>query len=267
MRYEQTKKYIQVIFIILVMYIYFKNSQLIVSSVKDGLLLCYNVVIPSLFVFMVICSIISNLSCCELLALPFMPYFRLIHINDKRVAAYCILSVMGGFATGGIMLDKLEKEFDCDKNTLGILSIIMTGNSPSFVILAVGLHYLRNIYMGIILYFSIISSAFITAFILSFIHKPYIKYTSKNQLVSTNIILFSIKKSTTSIIDICGVVTLTFCMCKVFSFYTDNSLILLGFSIFTEVTSACEIISEYFGMNTQDIYEDLSAKSFIETLE
>ncbi len=249
MRYERIKKYAQLFCFFICLYLYFKNSQVIISSVKGGLLLCYNVVIPSLFVFMVICSIISNLSCCELLAIPFMPYFRLLHINDKRAVSYCVLAVMGGFATGGIMLDKLHSEFDCDKNTLGILSILMSGNSPSFIILAVGAHYIGNAYVGMIIYFSILISAFISAFFMSFIYKTGINCASNNRLVTTNNIVSSIKSSVTSILNICGVVTLTFCLCKVFSVYTDKIFILLIFSAFTEVSAACEIIFENFSTN------------------
>ena len=242
MLFKTAKNYIHFSAVVLCLYIYFINSETVIASVKDGMNLCYNVVIPSLFVFMVICNIISNLNCCEMLAVPFMPYFRMININNRRIASYCIIAVLGGFATGGIMLDKIRSDFNCDKNTLDILSILMTGNSPSFVILAVGVHYLGSINLGVMIYLSITFSAFATAFIVSFIHTPNCKYATKSNLVITNNITVSIRNSVTAILNICGVVIITFSLCKVLSLYTNNSFILLIISALTEVTSACEFI-------------------------
>ena len=249
MRYEKTEKLLQTAAVLLCTGIYFKNAAGVMAAVKQALLLCYNVVIPSLFVFMVICSVVSCLECSSLLAVPFMPFFRLLHIENRRVAACCVLAVLGGFATGGIMLDRIRNEYNCDKNTLGILSILMTGNSPSFVILAVGVHYLENIRSGVILYLSVLLSACITAFFMSFIYTPQHISATKEHLVITNNIVDSIRSSTAAILNICGVVTITFSLCKVFSLYTDNSFILLILSAFTEVTTACETVYIHFGRN------------------
>ena len=249
MRFEWTKKYLQLFCLISCLFIYFKNAQTIMDAVKDGLLLCYNVIIPSLFIFLIICSILSETGCCEFMAIPFMPYFRLLNINNKRIVSYCILAILGGFATGGIMLNKITGEYQCDSNTLGILSILMSGNSPSFVILAVGVHYLNNLYLGIILYLSIMISSFITAFFMSFLYKPYSINATKNHLVVTNNSNNSIRNSVYSILNICGAVIMSITLCKVFNLYTTNSFILLIFSAFTEVTTACETVYSNYGAN------------------
>lgn len=249
MRLKSVKKYIQLASVLLCLYIYFANANAVLVAIKDGLYLCYNVVIPSLFIFMVICNTVSCLSCCELMAVPFMPFFRLVNINNRRIASYCILAAMGGFAVGGVMMDKIRLEFDCDENTLDILSVLMTGNSPSFIVLAAGVHYLENLQLGIMIYLSIILSAFSTAFILSFIRKPSSIIATRLNLVTTNNIVVSIKSAVTAIINICGVVTVTYTMCKVISLYIHNSFILLTISSIIEVTSACELMFEYAGKN------------------
>ena len=249
MRLNKFKTALQFIAMVLCMWIYFSSTQTVINAVKEGLTLCFEVVIPSLYVFIVLSNILSGLNCTRLLAVPFMPFFRLLKINSRRAAGCCILGILGGFATGGIMLDKIKKEYSCDENTMGILSILMSGNSPSFVILAVGKYYLGNTTLGIMLYFSSLLSAFITAFFMSFIFNCSINSTSKNQLVYTNNVVLAIKSSVTAITNICGVVVLVFTVCKVSKLYTNNLFISLVFSSFSEVTTACDFISANFDSN------------------
>ena len=249
MQLEKIKKTAAIILLLFLIYIYFCNAHTVMEGVKEGLLLCYNTVIPSLYVFMVISNIISCTDLCEYIAVPFMPYFRLLHINDRKTASCCILGITGGFATGAVMLDKIHNEYGYDKNILGLLAVIMSGNSPSFVILAVGAYYLGNINIGIIIYFSVLISSLISAFLLSFIYKPSDNNICKNKLVYANKVVLSIKSSTNAIITVCGVVTLIFTICKVISLYTENFIILGIFSALLEVTTACEYAVLYFGKN------------------
>ncbi|MBQ6896354.1 MAG: hypothetical protein IJN69_04020 [Oscillospiraceae bacterium] len=249
MQLNQLKKSIQAIAVLLGICIYFSNAQTVINSVMGGLSLCYNVIIPSLFIFMVICEFISGLDCCEYLALPFMPYFRLLNIDNRKIASWCILGILGGFATGALMLDKINKHFKISRGALKVLSVILSMNSPSFVILAVGLKYMGNIESGIIIYLSCLLSSLITAFFISVFEPVCIENTSENVLVMTKTITNPVKSSTNAIICVCGVVTVVFTLCKVLSLYINNSCILSIFSVFTEVTTACEYIFSTFGKN------------------
>lgn len=249
MRFNVIKKTAVTILLLFFMFVYFSNATTIMIAVKEGLLLCYDMVIPSLFVFIVICNILSCADFCDYLAIPFMPYFKLLGINNRKISSYCILGILGGFASGAVMIDKIRNEYSYDENTIGLLTVIMSGNSPSFVILAVGAYYLGNIYSGIIIYLSLLSSSFITTFILSFIYKPSNINICKNILASTNNPIVLIKSSITTILNICGVVTLTYTVCKVVSLRTSNTFIFLVFSSFLEVTTACEFAVQHYGKN------------------
>ena len=249
MRFKKTKNTAVMFAVLVSIYVYFCNAKAITVFVKEGMLLCYNAVIPSLYIFMVMCQIISNTNLCYFISIPFIPFFNLLNIRNKTVVSYCILGILGGFATGGVMLNKIQTDFDCDSNTLAILSILLSGNSPAFVILTVGLYYLGNIYTGILIYFSILLSLLITSFFISCIFPPGYINPSKNKLGITNSIILSIKSSTYSILDICGIVTLSFCICKVISLYINIPFISLIFSIFIEVTTACEYLFSHYGFN------------------
>jgi len=234
--------------ILFVIYIYFKNAGIIAVYIKDALQLCYNTVIPSLFIFMVLATFLSGLKCTEFLSLPFIPLFRLLNIKNRKTITYCILSVLSGFAVGGFFLDKINRETNCNKNMLGVLSVIMSNNSPAFVITAVGTCMLGHTASGVMLYCAILISCFITAFLFSFIF-PYTDNSCGENDPGCCDFIYAIKTSVISILNICGIVVFTYSLCKVILIYTDNTLISVALAALFEVTAACSMAVNTLGSN------------------
>lgn len=249
MQIMKHKNFLQAAVAATVLAVYFFNAGTVVEAVKEGLLLCYNTVIPSLFVFMIIASALSCFKGSEILGFPFIPFFRLLKISDRKLISYCVLSMLGGFATGGQFLNKIGKEYNCDKNLNCVLALLAGNNSPAFVIIAVGLQMLGSIKTGVLLYISAIVSCYITAFIMSFI-LPYNDYPEKKYNADASIdICDSIKYSVSSILNICGIVIFVNCICKVIQLYSVSSALSVAFSVVCEVTAACNMIYEEFGKN------------------
>jgi len=229
--------------------LYFCNAKTIVSAVKESLFLCYNTIIPSLFVFMVISSFLSCFKSSEILSIPFSPLFRLLNITDKKLITYCVLSILGGFATGGLFLNRISRELNCDKNLNYVLTVLTSNNSPAFIIVAVGLQMLGSLKTGVLLYIAVITSCYITAFVISFI-LPYDRFqTHKTDTYITTDISDAIKYAVTGILTICGVVIFASTVCKVVQLYTNNSAVSVAFSVICEVTNACNYICSNFGKN------------------
>ena len=237
------------IMIFLIIFIYFCNAKTIVSSVKESLLLCYDTIIPSLFVFMVLSSFLSCFDCIEVLSIPFLPFFRLLNISDKKLISYCVLSILGGFATGGLFLNKISQELECNKNLNYVLTVLTSNNSPAFIIVAVGLQMLGSLKTGVLLYIAVIASCFITAFAVSFIF-PYNSFQlRKNNTYATADLSDAIKSAVMGIITVCGVVIFVSALCKVIYLYTNDSALSVAFSVILEVTNACSYICSAFGKN------------------
>ena len=246
---EKIKIYIQIFLTIFLIYFYFDNSKYLSIYIIEGLYICYSIVIPSLFLFIVFTCYISNFEFIKILGYPFIPVFKLLKIENKEIISYCILSILGGFATGGYFLSKIKKEYTCNDNMIGVLSILSSNNSPAFVICAVGINMLGNYYSGILLYCSILLSSFITAFIFSFIFKYNSPKPSKSTTVTPHNFVNSLNSSVMSIIYICGAVVFAYSTCKAISLYTQKPAIYLIFSLFSEVTSSCKIIIDLYGKN------------------
>ena len=233
----------------LTVFLYFYHSEIIISAVKEALFLCYDTVIPSLFLFIVFSCFVSGLKNIDLISIPFTPFLRILNISNRRIITYIVLSIFGGFATGGYFLNRINEEFDCDENMSKVLTVLLSGNSPSFVITAVGAKLLGNIKTGVMLYIALLLSAYMTAFLLSFIFPYNHIQTLKADFDTENSFILAIKQSVTAIINICGIVIVAYSICKVFSLYINNYVVLYTLSAFSEVTTACFYVNQHCADN------------------
>ena len=242
------KKYISPFLCIILLSILTVNAQQVMYFVKEGLIMCYERVIPSLYIFMVLSNYIADSNMIYFFSLPFRWFSELIKIKDKQFSAYLFLSLLGGFAVGANFMKKLE-ESGYDKNALKIAATAMTGNSFSFIVLAVGTGYLGNTNIGLMLFLSLMMANLITAFLMSFIYEYNIVVLPDKATKQTASLVKSINSAVNSIISICGFVILFHCLCEVISLYINNKSLYVLFNIIMEVTSGCAKIIEIYGKN------------------
>ncbi len=219
----------------------------VILAVKNALIVCYNSVIPSLYIFMVISNYIAG-SGSGLLCLPFLWYAKLMKIKDKKYSLYLLLSLMGGFAVGATLLNNLIKDNYPD-NSIKAICPTMINNSVSFCVMAVGAGMLKKPVLGFLLYISLTTASLVTGFILSFTFKYNIVLQTKKHNNQNTGIVNSINNSVQSIISICGFVVVFYCLCEVLQLYTDNKVITTLVCCFTEVTCGCMEITEICGRN------------------
>ncbi len=224
------------------------NSSVVIQSVKEGLLLCYNSVIPSLYIFMVLSKYISGLGNSTLLSFPFSGYSKLIKIKDRQYSVYLILSLLGGFAVGATFLNEMKKR-GYPKQALYAAAPTLVNNSLSFCVMAVGAVMLGNIALGLFLFISQVCASLITGFILSFIFKYNIVSLPENSIKNQNNIVDCINSSVTSILSICGFVVLFYSLCQVVLLYIKNDILSCIFTVFTEITCGCSSITNILGRN------------------
>lgn len=243
------QKVLYCLFIGIFFYAYFSSSDVIIKSVKDSLYLCYSTVVPALFIFMVFSFYISHTNSKIYIGLLFKPIFRLINIKNTNICSYIVLSLIGGFAVGGYFLSLIEKKYNVTKNALGVLSILMSNNSPAFIIMAVGTGIFNNFKLGVMLFLSITLSSLLTACIFSYIYSFSLEILEEVNDIEQSSFIQSITTSVKAMIDICGVIVVAFTACKVIGLYVTNQYVLLLLVSLTEVTTACVTSVELFGKN------------------
>ena len=235
--------------IVFIIVLSLNNSQLIIQSVKNGMLICYNTVIPSLYLFMIIADYRAQPEIINMFSYIFRWYGRLLKINDNYYAGCLPIALMGGFAVGSNYLAKLQNMGYCE-NSLKVIAITLINNSFAFCVFSIGAVGLGNVWLGAILYASLTFSSLITAFIFSFVYKYNIVSPSRNIHHNDANLVNSIKKAVENILVICCFVIFFNLICEVISLYiyNDNQNSLL-FTFFLEVTNSCLIILSDFTGN------------------
>ena len=249
MQISNTKNILCSVFTTLFLYLFFTNIKAFSQYTFEALNLCYTTVIPSLYIFIVFTTYLSNTEFTPNLSTPFMPFFQLLNIKNKQIASYCLLSIISGFATGGYLISKLKNEYDCSKNMITVLSVLMSNNSPAFVICAVGLNMLGNISSGIILYISMLFSSLTTAFILSVLLPYNCDFADKISKKHNFDLTTAIHSAVSSMLYICGVIITIFPVCKVFQLHMRNIVFSTMLSAISEVTTGCHMIISNCGKN------------------
>ena len=242
------KKYLSAISLIFITICLFANAQLIMQAVKTALVVCYEKVIPSLFVFMVLAAYISKSKARGVFAFPARWFTKLLKIDSEEAACYMFLSMFGGFAVGARFLGEL-KEKGYNNDALKVLSVTMINNSVSFVAFGVGIGMLGNYRLGLMLYASLILASMITAFLMSFLYKYDVVQSTPLDKTASYGITNAIRDSVNGMIVICGFVVIFYCVCEVIILYTKNMQLQMILCALTEVTSGCVKIIQIFGKN------------------
>ena len=135
------------------------------TGIIRGLTFCITVLIPSLFVFLVLASYISNSTVALMLAKPFSFVTQRILRLPKISSVALILSLIGGYPVGARSVYSLYKSGSISKTQAQKLSLIAISSGPGFVINYVGVGLLGNKKAGVILLVSQIVSFIFVAII------------------------------------------------------------------------------------------------------
>ena len=122
------------------------------AAVREGMALCANVVVPSLFPFFVLASLVVELGlsrCLGRLLHPIMaPLFR---VNGACAAALA-LGFVGGYPVGARTAIQLYQQGQCSKTEAERLLAFCNNSGPAFILGAVGAGVLGSGRAGLALY-------------------------------------------------------------------------------------------------------------------
>lgn len=170
------------------------------SGAIEGLNLCYNVVIPSLFPFTVFSLIIFESG-----------FFDRLSISKNIEELFIFfLSSIGGFPVGAKIINNAYKRKSLSKKNAELMLGYCVSSGPSFIILSLGIQILNNKVIGYILFFSNLTANLIIMAVLSnFKDKNQTIKISKSETKSfSENFVNSTYDATVSITAICAYVTL-----------------------------------------------------------
>lgn len=140
------------------------------EGAKKGLEYCLELLVPSLFPFMVLSSYIVRSGVSSILGEMFSPIMRFLFRLDGSTAPTVIMSFIGGFPVGARGIAGMYETKQISLNQARRMSLFCVGAGPAFLITAVGTVLLGNTKLGIILLVSQLISGLILGIISRFFY-------------------------------------------------------------------------------------------------
>lgn len=135
------------------------------GAMKDGLRLCANVIVPSLFPFFVLSSLVVELGMSRylgrLLAPVMAPLFR---VNGSCAAALA-LGFVGGYPVGARTAISLYENGQCSKTEAERLLAFCNNSNPVFLISVLGVGVFGSVRAGVWLWLIHVLSALLTGLV------------------------------------------------------------------------------------------------------
>lgn len=122
------------------------------EAARDGLTLCYNVIIPSLFPFFVLSSLIVELGLAEYMGRVLERFMRPLFNVSGACASAVVLGFVGGYPVGAKTAISLYQSGACSKNEAERLLAFCNNSGPAFILGVVGAGVFASSKVGVLLY-------------------------------------------------------------------------------------------------------------------
>lgn len=182
-----------------------------VEAARDGVELCLNVILPSLFPFFVLSSLCVNLGLIQgigkLLEKVMYPLF---HVNGTCAGAF-LLGIVGGYPVGARTAIELYQKKQCSKAEAERLLSFCNNSGPAFILGVVGAGIFSSSKAGLWLYGAHVAASVLVGILFRF-YGPYSRSHSQSCPEAILTISFaeaftdSVKNAFSSTLNICGFV-------------------------------------------------------------
>ena len=123
-----------------------------ISGAKDGLTLCFNVIVPSLFPFFVLSSLVVDLGLAAYLGRAMEGCMRPLFRVSGRCSAALVLGFVGGYPVGARTALQLYEQGQCTKEEAERLLAFCNNSGPAFILGVVGAGVFSDRRLGLLLY-------------------------------------------------------------------------------------------------------------------
>ncbi len=213
----------------------------IAISLKNGMLLLYNTIIPSLFPFMIVSLYISQSPLTHRLA-EYTDKFsnKLFGISSKGLSAV-LLGFCGGYPIGAKITSEYFQSGAVSESEAHKLLCWCVNPAPAFVITAVGRFMLGSTQAGVLMYICVILSSLTIGIFLKLAGKQndVIQHNSPS-VDSKNIFVNSVASGSGSMLSICGWVLTFSCISGGIDVFIKNESANLFIKTVLEVTTGCK---------------------------
>jgi len=200
------------------------NPRAAMEAVRESLILCGDIIIPSLYPFFVCSGLLIYSGFAGVVARIMSPVMKpLFAVNGSGAAAF-VLGIISGYPLGASTACSLYESGYISKYEAERLLGFCNNSGPLFILGAVGVSLFGNMKIGWIIYISHIAAAFIVGIIMKIgireydVPLPYSDVRNSDMAIA-EIFPKVISNSVSSILNVCGVII----------FAASMSRLILGF--------------------------------------
>ncbi len=184
------------------------NPARTIGYALDGLSICYEVIIPSLFPFFVCSGLLVYSGFCKDFSKVVSPFMKpLFNVNGAGAVAF-VLGIISGYPLGALTACQLYEGNYLSKSETERLLSFCNNSGPLFILGSVGIAMYHSLKLGILLYISHILAAVTVGMIMRFYKRdtyspPFSPVISEEKGIGE---IFSIvlSNSINSILTVCG---------------------------------------------------------------
>ncbi len=121
------------------------------AAVKDGLIMCIQVIIPSLFPFFITTNLLNELGASKLISSALAPFGAKLGISGHGVSAF-IIGVTGGYPLGAAYIARLRSQELISCGEASRLLVFCNNSGPAFIVGAAGIGVFSSAAVGFFLY-------------------------------------------------------------------------------------------------------------------
>lgn len=237
------KSFFQIAGVIICLIFMFKMPYAVTMGVTEGLQICFYIILPSLFPFMVLSTYIIKSDIFSFAYKVLTPAAKILFRQPACTVPVIVMSMIGGFPVGIKMVNTLLNDGAINKNQARRLCIFCMNGGPAFVITAVGVNMLGSMRAGVIMFVSLCTSSVILGVFTSFLgDKKELKGHCEIQSA-----LFSLSSAVYeglhSVLGICAWVVIFSAITSCLSTCITNENIFATLSAFIEVTKGCTLLA------------------------
>ncbi|MDE7172029.1 MAG: sporulation protein [Oscillospiraceae bacterium] len=151
-----------------------------ITGAKDGLTLCFNVIVPSLFPFFVLSSLVVDLGLAAYLGRALEGLMRPLFRVSGSCAAAVALGFIGGYPVGARTALQLYQQGLCSKTEAERLLAFCNNSGPAFILGVVGAGIFGDSRVGLLLYLTHALASLIVGLLFRFYGGSEQKRTSKS---------------------------------------------------------------------------------------
>lgn len=214
----------------------------VAAGIKKSVLMCLNVIIPSLFAFTVISKLLISTNIYSYAAAPFSTFSRKILRMPAEFMPVFIMSQTAGYPIGAALISKMQSDGRIDKKNAEAMLCFCISPGPAYIIAIAATINANDRFLWIKLFMSVILANCIALIItIPFRKAVPIGKSYTNVTFSSSLITSAVSSGAENMINICSMI----CFASALLATAEKLGIISMLTVFLSAISDCEPVLCY----------------------